>query len=54
MAIAKIGAEISLLVLWAGAAACMLMPKGKDFRVLFDEPPRVAWGVAVAVAAVEM
>lgn len=32
----------------------MLRPKGKDFRVLFDEPPRVVWGVAVAVAAVEM
>jgi len=32
----------------------MLRPKGKDFRVLFEEPPRVAWGVAVAVAGVEM
>lgn len=30
------------------------MPKGKDFRVLFEEPPRVAWGVGVAVAGVEM
>lgn len=54
VAIATVAAEMALLLLWAGATACMLRPKGKDFRVLFDEPPRVVWGVAVAVAGVEM
>lgn len=31
----------------------MLLPKGKDFRVLFDKPPHIVWGVAIAVAILE-
>ncbi|MCJ1366774.1 hypothetical protein MMC16_005904 [Acarospora aff. strigata] len=50
----KIAAEILLLAMWAGTGALMLRPKGKDFRFLFDEPPYVAWGMAVALVGVEL
>ena len=31
----------------------MLLPKGKDFRELFDKPPHIVWGVAIAIAILE-
>ena len=32
----------------------MLLPKGKDFRLLFERPPYAEWDVGAALAAVEM
>jgi len=32
----------------------MLLPKGKDFKLLFEKPPYVEWVCAVALAGVEM
>jgi len=46
--------EFILLAFWAAAFVTMLLPKGKDFKLLFEKPPYVEWDCAVALAAIEM
>ena len=45
--------ELVMMALWIASFITMLLPKGKDFRNLFDRPPHIVWDVAIAVAVVE-
>ena len=45
--------EILLITFWGAAFITMLLPKGKDFRLLFYRPPYVKWDCAVVLAAIE-
>ena len=46
--------EFIMMALWTASFITMLLPKGKDFRLLFNKPPYVEWDVAVALAALEV
>ncbi|KAF6225077.1 hypothetical protein HO133_010272 [Letharia lupina] len=46
--------ELLLIALWCAAFVTMLLPKGKDFRLLFHRPPYVEWICAVVLAAIEL
>ncbi|CAF9917215.1 hypothetical protein IMSHALPRED_003505 [Imshaugia aleurites] len=46
--------EFLLIALWCAAFVTMLLPKGKDFRLLFHRPPYVQWDCAVVLAAIEL
>lgn len=46
--------EFLLIALWCAAFVTMLLPKGKDFRLLFDKPPYVQWDCAAVFAAIEL
>ena len=49
----RIVAELVMMALWIASFITMLLPKGKDFRNLFDTPPHIVWDIAVAIAVVE-
>ncbi|KAK0511757.1 hypothetical protein JMJ35_006330 [Cladonia borealis] len=49
----RIISEFIMMALWIASFITMLLPKGKDFRVLFDKPPHIVWGVAIAIAILE-
>ena len=49
----RIMSEFIMMALWIASFITMLLPKGKDFRVLFDKPPHIVWGVAIAIAILE-
>lgn len=46
--------EFLLIALWCAAFVTMLLPKGKDFRLLFHRPPYVQWYCAAVFAAIEL
>lgn len=46
--------EFVLIALWCAAFVTMLLPKGKDFRLLFHRPPYVQWDCAIVLAAIEV
>ena len=46
--------EFVMMALWAAAFVTMLLPKGKDFRLLFNKPPYAEWDVAVVLAAFQV
>ena len=46
--------ELILIALWCAAFVTMLLPKGKDFRLLFNRPPYVQWNCAAVFAAIEL
>ena len=46
--------EFFLIALWCAAFVTMLLPKGKDFRLLFHRPPYVQWDCAAVLAAIEL
>lgn len=50
----RVLSEFFLIALWCAAFVTMLLPKGKDFRLLFHRPPYVQWDCAVALAAIEL
>jgi len=50
---ARVIAEWLLIALWAASFITMLLPKGKNFQVLFQQPPYAEWDVAVALAGFE-
>lgn len=50
----RVLSEFILIALWCAAFVTMLLPKGKDFRLLFHRPPYVQWDCAVALAAIEL
>ena len=49
----RIVSELVMMALWIAVFITMLLPKGKDFRNLFDRPPHILWDVAIAIAVVE-
>ena len=49
----RIVSELVMMALWIASFITMLLPKGKDFRNLFDSPPHIVWVVAIAIAVVE-
>ncbi|KAI9822509.1 MAG: hypothetical protein M1827_000228 [Pycnora praestabilis] len=42
--------ELLLVLMWAATTALMVRPKGKDFRLAFDKPPKVIWIMCIATA----
>ena len=50
----RVLSELIIIALWSGAFVTMLLPKGKDFRLLFQRPPFVQWDCAAVLAAIEM
>ncbi|KAK3177000.1 hypothetical protein OEA41_008326 [Lepraria neglecta] len=46
--------EFVMMALWAAAFVTMLLPKGKDFRLLFNKPPYAEWDIAVVLAAFQV
>ena len=50
----RVLSDFILIALWCAASVTMLLPKGKDFRLLFDRPPYVQWDCAVVLAVIEL
>ncbi|KAL6716908.1 hypothetical protein ACLMJK_004820 [Lecanora helva] len=50
----RVIAEFVLIALWSATFATMLLPKGKDFKLLFERPPYAEWDVAACLSAFEM
>ena len=46
--------EFLFIALWCATFVTMLLPKGKDFRLLFHKPPYVQWYCAVVFAVTEL
>jgi len=46
--------ELIIMVLWGTTLVTMTLPKGKDFKHLFDEPPYWKWSIAVVLAILGM
>ena len=46
--------EIILIAFWTAAFISMLLPKGKDYRQLFDKPPYVWWDIAILISVFQM
>lgn len=50
----RIAFEALVMAVWVAAFVCMILPKGKDFRLALKTPPYVPWNVAIFLAAVQM
>ncbi|KAI9775950.1 MAG: hypothetical protein M1835_005650 [Candelina submexicana] len=46
--------EAILVLAWAGTAALMIKPKGKNYKKLLDDPPWPTWTVDIVLAFVEL
>ena len=42
--------ESIIAIVWATAAIAMCLPKGKDYKKLFDTPPYEVWISAIVLA----
>ena len=50
----RVSVELFVTIFWCATVVTMLLPKGKDFRHLFTEPPYAEWYAAVVMAAFEL
>ena len=49
----RIVSEFIMMALWIASFITMLLPKGKDYRDLFDKPPHIVWDIAIAITILE-
>ena len=45
--------DVLLLLMWAGTAALMIKPKGKNWRKPYDYPPYFSWVAGIVLSIVE-
>ena len=45
--------EALMMAMWTATFVTMLLPKGKDFRFAFKQPPYGTWDAAVGIASIE-
>ena len=46
--------EFVMIAVWSASFITMLLPKGKDYRKLFNSPPYAEWDVAAVIASFQM
>ena len=46
--------EVLLCGFWIATFITMMLPKGKDFKHMFDQPPYTSWIFSILCAAMEM